>query len=205
MRVNDNGTPALSDSRTFAVTVNEVNAAPVLDNIPDATINAGIALNITAQATDSDRPANGLTYSLDSGAPTGATINGRTGAFSWTPASAQAGTSYTITVRVTDDAATPASDSTSFQVTVEAVATNTPPTLAAISDQTANEGEALTLTATGEDVDTNQSLTYSLDPGARPARRSTRTPARSRGPPPRRRGRASTTSPCASPTTARRL
>ena len=42
-------------------------------------------MTFTATATDADVPANVLTFSLEAGAPAGATINGSTGAFSWTP------------------------------------------------------------------------------------------------------------------------
>ena len=85
VRVTDNGTPALSDFETIAVTVNEVNVAPVLGAIGNKTVNEETALTFTATATDADIPANTLTFSLDAGAPAGATINATTGAFSWTP------------------------------------------------------------------------------------------------------------------------
>src|SRR5262249_50103985 len=58
----------------------------------------------TANATDSDVPAQSLTFSLV-GAPAGATIDGSTGAFSWTPTEAQGPGSYPFTVRVGDGAA----------------------------------------------------------------------------------------------------
>ncbi|CAB5113372.1 T1SS secreted agglutinin RTX, partial [Olavius algarvensis associated proteobacterium Delta 3] len=42
--VTDNGTPALSDSETITVTVNEVNVAPSLDPIGDHTVDEGVEL-----------------------------------------------------------------------------------------------------------------------------------------------------------------
>src|SRR5262249_40589601 len=64
-RVPDNGPPALSDSKTFPVTVNEVNQPPVLNPIGNRTVNEGGLLTFTASASDPDLPANRLTFSLD--------------------------------------------------------------------------------------------------------------------------------------------
>src|SRR5687767_3611815 len=57
------------------VTVNYVasNSAPTLTNITDKSVNEGSALSFTATASDSDTPAQTLTFSLI-GAPTGASI-----------------------------------------------------------------------------------------------------------------------------------
>src|SRR5207248_2546043 len=45
VRVTDNGSPAMSTARTFNVTVNEVNTPPVLDPVPDQTVDEGSPLN----------------------------------------------------------------------------------------------------------------------------------------------------------------
>ena len=76
------------------------NLAPVLGAIGNKTVYLGQTLTFTATATDADVPAQQLTFSLDAGAPAGATINANTGAFSWTPSAL--GT-VNITVRVTDN------------------------------------------------------------------------------------------------------
>src|SRR5207244_672645 len=83
VRVTDNGSPAMSASEATPRSVNEVNGAPVLAAIGNKTVNQGATLTFTATASDADVPANTLTFSLDPGAPSGATINGSTGAFSW--------------------------------------------------------------------------------------------------------------------------
>ncbi|HOX59827.1 MAG TPA: immunoglobulin domain-containing protein [Candidatus Paceibacterota bacterium] len=62
----------------------------------------------------------GVTYALEAGAPTGATIDANTGVFSWTPTAGQGPGSYTITVRVTNAGSPSLSDTESFVVTVEA-------------------------------------------------------------------------------------
>src|SRR5262249_24021650 len=59
VRVTDNGTPSLSDTKSFQVTVNEVNLAPTLAGVPaSATIAEQAAYTFTATATDPDLPAN---------------------------------------------------------------------------------------------------------------------------------------------------
>jgi hypothetical protein len=66
-----------------------------------------------------------LTYSLDPGAPAGATIDPSTGAFSWTPAPGQGSATYNITVRVTDNGSPSLSGTQTFAVTVNAAPTIT--------------------------------------------------------------------------------
>src|SRR5262249_16971232 len=102
VRVTDNGSPVLTDSQTFSVTVNEVNRPPVLAAVANQTVNVGTPLSLTLSATDPDLPANVLTYSAV-GLPTGATLDPVTGVFTWTPSAAQGGGTYTIRFRVTDD------------------------------------------------------------------------------------------------------
>src|SRR5436190_4154264 len=86
-------------------------------------------------------------------------------ALSWTPSETQGPGTYTITVRVMDNGVPSLSDTKSFTVVVNEV--NSPPVLAAIANQTVNEGSALTLTATATDGDVPaNTLTYSLDAGA---------------------------------------
>jgi hypothetical protein len=116
--VNDNGVPSLSDSKTITVTVNEVNLPPVLAPIEDRSAEATRELTFTATATDSDLPLNLLTFSLETGAPDGATIDSVTGVFRWTPRTDQAPTNNSIAIRVTDNGTPPFSNSKSFQVNV---------------------------------------------------------------------------------------
>src|SRR6185369_12294512 len=98
-----NGTPdSLCASATVNVTVNSVNDAPALNAIANQNIVVGSNLSFTAVGSDIDLPPQTLSYSLQS-APSGATINSASGAFSWTPSAAQGGQIYTITVRVTDN------------------------------------------------------------------------------------------------------
>ncbi|MDW8309490.1 MAG: hypothetical protein RMK20_08970, partial [Verrucomicrobiales bacterium] len=119
VRVTDSQSPPQSDAKTFQVTVNEVNQAPALAAIASRTVHAGMAVTFTNTATDADLPPNALSFSLDPGAPAGASISATTGVFSWLTTPAHAGGAFPITVRVTDNGAPPLSDSKSFTVTVQ--------------------------------------------------------------------------------------
>jgi len=163
--VTDNGSPALGDSETISITVNEVNSAPSLAFISNQTVNEGSTLTFTAVASDPDVPANTLAFSLDPGAPTGASINTANGVFTWTPTEAQGPGSYTVSVRVTDNGSPALSDAQSLTITVNEV--NTAPVLGSIANQTITAGSQLIVTnlATDADIPAN-TLTFSLDPGA---------------------------------------
>jgi hypothetical protein len=94
------------------------NQPPVLASIPNQVVNEGSMDTFTASATDSD--GDTLTYTLDPGAPAGASINNSTGVFTFTPQLGPA--KYTITVRVTDSGSPPLSAVQSFTLTVNNVA-----------------------------------------------------------------------------------
>src|SRR6185295_4774003 len=92
----------LTDTKTIAITVNDVNVAPVLSGVPSAvTIDEEQPYSFTATATDNDLPAQTLTFSL-SGQPSGASIGASSGAFTWTPTEAQGPGTYTFDVIVSD-------------------------------------------------------------------------------------------------------
>ena len=165
VRVTNDGAPALGDTETITITVNEVNEAPVLAAIGDRVVNEGNELSFTATATDPDVPANGLTFTLDAGAPAGATIDPASGVFSWTPTEAPGPGTFDVTVRVTDDGSPALTDTETITITVNEV--NEAPVLAAIGDRVVNEGNELSFTATATDPDVPANgLTFSLDAGA---------------------------------------
>ncbi len=88
--VTDSGTGnLLVDSETFTITVNDTNTAPVLDPIGNQSVDELATLTFTATATDSDIPADTLTFSLDAASlAAGMTIDANTGDFTWTPTEA---------------------------------------------------------------------------------------------------------------------
>jgi hypothetical protein len=160
VKVADNGSPVLSDQETITVTVSESNRAPVLAAIGSKSVGEGQTLTFTATATDPDVPAQTLTYSLLS-APAGAAINATTGAFSWTPTSAQGPATYSFTVKVADNGTPILSDQETISVTVSEG--NAAPVLAFIGNKTVTEGQTLAFTATATDANgATQTLMYSL-------------------------------------------
>src|SRR5205823_2266039 len=80
--VTDNGVPPLSATNTFTVLVNEVNSAPALPVQTSVTMAELALLTVTNTASDSDLPANLLSYQLVS-PPAGATIDAN-GVITWT-------------------------------------------------------------------------------------------------------------------------
>ncbi|HXI50726.1 MAG TPA: putative Ig domain-containing protein, partial [Candidatus Saccharimonadales bacterium] len=164
VRVTDTGAPILSDFETIQVTVNEVNSAPTLNPIGNKLGDEGSLITFTATAIDPDLPAQTLTYSLDPGAPDGASITAG-GLFTWVPAETNGPGVYSVTVRVTDNGAPPRADTETITITVNEA--NNPPVLNPIGNKTVNEGVTLGFTATATDSDRPaQTLTFSLDPGA---------------------------------------
>ncbi|MDB5350291.1 MAG: Hyalin repeat protein, partial [Planctomycetota bacterium] len=100
--VTDNGEPALSDSKSFALTVNAppppVNHKPVLDALADQSVTAGTALSLKATASDPDS-GQSLSYTVSAPGTTGLSIGAASGQLSYTPGVAVAGT-FTVTVTV---------------------------------------------------------------------------------------------------------
>ncbi len=103
VRVTEANPPHHSTTRTFSVTVNEVNQPPVLLAFAPQTVREGDTLAIRAQASDPDLPPQTLTFSVDPGAPAGLTIDPASGWILW-PVDGDAGPSTNhVVVRVTDD------------------------------------------------------------------------------------------------------
>src|SRR5438309_5978864 len=98
----DNGVPALSATNSFTAIVTEVIRAPVLTVPANQTLAELTTLNVSASATDSDIPANGLTFALVS-APLGMSINPTTGKISWTPTEGHGPSTNVVSVSVTDN------------------------------------------------------------------------------------------------------
>ena len=98
------------------------NTAPVLPAQSNRTIAAQTTLLVTNTATDTDIPAQVLTYQLVS-APAGAAINS-SGLISWTPSASQASSTNLITTIVTDNGTPALSATNSFTVIVTAGSTN---------------------------------------------------------------------------------
>jgi hypothetical protein len=117
--VTDNGSPSLSGSHTFHVSVGEVNTAPTLPFIPDKTVQQGQLLLFQVAALDADLPANVFLFNLEAGAPAGASIDPQTGVFTWLLGTSVAPGNYPVTVRVSDQGAPPLFATRTFNVVVQ--------------------------------------------------------------------------------------
>lgn len=95
-----------------------MNNAPSLTPIGNRTVTAGLTLALTASGFDVDAPPQSLSYSLDPGAPTGASINPTTGFFAWQTAATNGQSSVLVTVRVTDDGVPTRTATSTFRVDV---------------------------------------------------------------------------------------
>jgi hypothetical protein len=115
----DDGTPGLSDTTTFTLTVGDVNRAPVLDPITDQNMNEGDSLDVAVNSTDPD--GDNITLTTANLPSFGSfTDNGDgTGMFSFLPAVGDSGSYPDIEVIATDDG-TPVSltDTVRFALTV---------------------------------------------------------------------------------------
>jgi hypothetical protein len=160
IETTDSGTGNLTYSEAMTVTLTDLNEVPVLDPIGDQSVDELTLLSFTATASDSDVPADTLTFSLQGVPPAGATITGG-GDFTWTPSEAQGPGVYPVTVRVTDDGTGLLFDEETFNVTVNDV--NEVPVLDPIGDQSVDELTLLSFTATASDSDIPaDTLSYSL-------------------------------------------
>ncbi|HEX7860004.1 MAG TPA: putative Ig domain-containing protein [Verrucomicrobiae bacterium] len=152
----------LSTTNSFTIIVREVNSAPTLGTVSNRNLDEATDLNLPNPATDSDLPANALTYVLTEG-PTNATISA-TGTISWTPTETQGPGTFVFTTVVTDNGAPVRSATNSFTITVTEV--NSAPTITALTNQTIRFGELWTnlVTASDSDLPAN-TLSFSVEQG----------------------------------------
>ncbi|MFO1501664.1 MAG: pre-peptidase C-terminal domain-containing protein, partial [Verrucomicrobiota bacterium] len=147
--VSDNGFPAGTATNSFVVIVREANTAPVLPEQPDRSIDELTTLALTNSATDTDLPANTLTYTLLAG-PTNAVLSS-SGMVTWTPSEAQGPSTNLFLIVVSDNGSPALSATNSFQLVVREV--NTVPVLETIADRSLHYGAELSVQATGSDSD----------------------------------------------------
>src|SRR5206468_230586 len=143
VKVTDNGKPKLTATNSITDFVDDVNSAPVLSLPTRRSSDLLSTLVVTNTATDTDLPANTLTFELVSG-PSGVAINPTTGVLTWTPTEAQGPSTNTIAVKVTDNGAPVQSATNSFTVVVNEV--NSAPTQKETGEHTINEQSAPVVT-----------------------------------------------------------
>jgi hypothetical protein len=99
-----------------------------------------------------------LTFTLDAGAPAGATVHPTTGGFTFTPTTA--GT-FPVTVRVTDNGAPALDDFETILIAVDQG--NSAPTADAGGPYTVLDGGSVVLSGSASDPDPGDILTYEWD------------------------------------------
>ncbi|MBI5525892.1 MAG: putative Ig domain-containing protein, partial [Deltaproteobacteria bacterium] len=145
---------------TVQVTVN--NLPPQFTSAPVVVATEEAAYSYAAAAADPGTADQGtLAFSVLSG-PAGLTINGTTGAVSWTPTNAQAAQAWNVAIKVTDkDGATGLQ---TFQIAV--ANTNDAPAITSTAVTAATEEQAYTYNAAASDDDllnpSGEQLTWSL-------------------------------------------
>jgi PKD repeat protein len=148
-------TTGLTGSQHLVITVAKENSAPTLATITATQIITELTpLSFTATATDTDLPAQALTFTLQTlpylNAPTGAAIDSGTGLFTWTPTESQGPGFYYVVVAVSDEEGESDSQLVMFIVAED----NTAPVLDPLtSTYTIDECETLTFTITAVDSD----------------------------------------------------
>ena len=111
------------------------NTPPGFGSVFDQTANPGVTLLVTNNASDSDLPAQTLTFAAGKTFPTNATISSASGVFSWRPLVSHANTTNLVQVVVTDSGQPNLSATNSFNVMVNPIS---PPVMSSI---TVNGGE----------------------------------------------------------------
>jgi glucuronoarabinoxylan endo-1,4-beta-xylanase len=101
--------------------VGQGNTPPSIGAVPNQTATVGVTLLVTNRASDSDVPAQTLTFSPANTLPANATINSSSGLFSWRPHVSQANTTNVIQIQVNDTGSPPLSATNSFTVAVNAL------------------------------------------------------------------------------------
>lgn len=108
---------------SFSITVNPVNTPPIIAGTPQTSITAGSAYSFTPAASDTDMDT--LSFSI-TGKPEWMSFSTLNGALSGTPTNADAGTTGSIVISVTDGRSAPVA-LPPFTVTVNFL--NSPPSV----------------------------------------------------------------------------
>ncbi|PNY36139.1 hypothetical protein C2E31_14500 [Rhodopirellula baltica] len=158
---NGDAANQLTDTRTITLTVRNSNIRPTLDPIGEQTVAEGQTLSFTAAAADSDGDTVSFTAGLISGGvaaslPSGASFDGTTGTFNWTPNATQSGT-YRIRLTATDGAGSRSED-----VFITVTNTNVAPVFSKLPRLYTREGDQLIFSVNAGDAD-GESLVFDFD------------------------------------------
>ncbi|UCE38603.1 MAG: tandem-95 repeat protein [Thermoplasmata archaeon] len=148
---DENGSTA---TQQFTITVTNVNDPPTITSIPITAATEDIQYTYDVDASDID--GDFLNYSLST-YPAGMTIDNATGLITWTPSNSQVGNNN-VYIIVSDGKA--GTDTQSFIISV--VNANDAPTITSTPITTAVEDSLYIYDVEANDVDSGDTLTYSL-------------------------------------------
>lgn len=139
----------------FAITVVNVNDAPVISGNPETSVNEDATYSFTPVASDID--GDSLTFSIVN-QPAWASFDAQTGTLSGTPVNGDVGTTSDIVISVSDG--TTATALAAFSLTV--VNTNDAPEISGTPATSVNEDASYSFTPTVSDVDAGDILIFSI-------------------------------------------
>jgi len=150
---------------SFVVVVRPSNTPPVIAEVALRRVAEGSSMSFTLGASDSDQPAQKLTFALVS-APEGMTLNPNSGLLQFRPTEAQGPSTNRIVVSVTDNGVPALSATNAFTVVVLEI--NQAPELASVEDLTVDALKPLTIQLLAKDADLPaQKLSFALVEGPR--------------------------------------
>ncbi len=146
---------AVAATPTVVVTVNADNDAPTAEAGTNQFIHEGTVVTLTGSGEDPENTALSYAWTQTGGSPTVTLTGGTTTTATFTAPELVEDVTLTFTLTVTDAGGASGTDTVAIRVW----ANNDAPTAAAGSDQTVSEGDAVTLTGTGQDPEQSV-LTY---------------------------------------------
>ena len=157
---------ASSVTRSFDVTVNEVNDTPVMTLIPSQSVTEDEALStitLDNYVTDSETTTASMTWTASGTTNITVVINESTRVATLTRANGNWNGTETITFTATDQATrSSAALSISQNVTMTVTPVNDPPTITGTPVTRVAEDSVYSFTPIGKDVDQGETLTYSI-------------------------------------------
>ena len=148
--LSDDGDPALGDTASLTLIVNNINQKPVISGIEDISIDAESIETVTISAADPDGDGIILRAAALADFMNFADNGNGSGSVRLSPAAADYG-NFTIEI-IADDSGTPMlSDTVSFNLTVESI--NHAPVISAVSDVEILENDSLQILISAEDSD----------------------------------------------------
>ena len=148
VRASDNGTPVRTGQVRVQVTVREVNRPPLVPTEVLAEAREGIEFRTRLEATDPDRPDQGLRFELVGPAPAGLSL-AADGQVVWVPDESSGGSTVTFAYRVVDDGVPALASVGSLRVRVLEI--DNVPRFDPPAPQSLTEGKAWTLVLSASD------------------------------------------------------